>query len=65
MSFVRLLHEFCAIVTFVFAIVLNVPRYLTNGMPLPLTACESPAVTIIEHGIKLFNEQGSCFSCLR
>ena len=42
-----------------------VPRYLTNGMPLRLTALESLfAIKSIERGIKLLNEQGSCFNCL-
>ena len=40
------------------------PRYLTNDMPLRLTALESLAIKSIEHGIKLLNEQGSCISCL-
>ena len=41
-----------------------VPRYLTNGMPLCLTALESLAIKSIEHGMQLLNELGSCFNCL-
>ena len=48
-------------ISYVFDIV---PRYLTNGMPLRLTALESLAIKSIEHGINLLNEQGSCISCL-